>query len=381
MPHEITFSQLPAGYNITPVRKGDETSIIVREFTSSEDGDLFMERLEGFPSEVINKIPPGSGITPANVSHMLVIVRRDGTGTAYVNEVQLIIQALAKNKDIKAGDAVYADDIADIGKLIFKDINIPVDAGILFLFSLGWRKGLYFDFKPLLGKDPEPRNYDLEMLCGQYYAYLSFQHLFKIGDDVWNTLIEQQWFPFISLKRRTIESLINYAKSGWNIDELIEPVAAEVTDLIPALLMKWERKRLFQPHYDIFKTATERYTEKDYISATAILYPRIEGLMRTYHLESKKPDRANQDNLARMVVEANIEDRHAYSLLLPNRFERFLKEVYFANFDPGNPNVLSRHTVSHGVAPVELFSLKSATIALLTLDQISFCLGSEREKE
>jgi len=379
MPYKIAFPQLPAGYNAAPVRKGDEASIIVREFTSSEDGDFFTSRLEGFPSQIVSMLPSESRINPSNISHMLAIIRRDKTATVYINEVQFLAQVLTKGRDIEAGDAVYEDDIADIGKIIFKDINIPADAGVLLLFSLGWRKGLYFDFKPLLSKEPELRDYDLELLCGQYYAYLSFQHLFKLNDDEWNKLTDQQWFPFISLKRRTIERLINHARNGWNIDEVIQPIATEVTDLVPSLLRKWETKRFFKPHFPIFKKAAERFLEHDYISTTSILYPRIEGLMRTYHLDSKQPDSASQDNLIRSVTAANAEQRHAYSLLLPGKFQRYLKDVYFASFDPANPKVLSRHTVSHGVAPADLFSLKAALIGLLTIDQISFCLGSEKE--
>ena len=379
MPYEITLPQLPAGYNFIPVKKGEKVSVIVREFTSSEDGDLFMSRLEGFPTDIINLLPGESEIKPANVSHMLAIIRRDRKATVYVNEIEFIAQVLTKGRDIEAGEVVYEDDVADIGRLIFKDINIPPDAGLLFLFSLGWRKGLYYDFRPLLGKEPELRDYDIEMLSGQYLAYLSFQHLFKIKDEEWNKLLEQQWFPFISLKRRTIEKLINHAKNGWNIDELIEPISVEVDELVPSLLKKWERKRFFQGHFPILRKAAERYLEKDYISATSILYPRIEGLMRTYHLDTNQPDRASQGNLTRAVVEAHADQRHAYSLLLPGRFQRYLKEIYFANFDPNNPKVLSRHSVSHGVAPADLFSQKAALIGLLTLDQISFCLGSETD--
>lgn len=35
------------------------------------------------------------------------------------------------------------------------------------------------------------------------------------------------------------------------------------------------------------------------------------------------------------------------------------------------------NTVSHGVAPAELFSLKGAIIGLLILDQLSFYVGSQ----
>jgi hypothetical protein len=382
MPYEITFKDLPAGCAISSAKDGENIVIAVREFTSSEDGDLFISRLEGFPSEIIRMLPPESGIRSSMVDNMLVIMRQDKTATVYVNEIFFLAEVLNKGRDMEAGQPVYTDDIADVRKLSFKDFNlkditIPPDAGVLFLFSQGWRKGFYFDLKPFASEHPEPRDYDLEMLCGQFYAYLSFQHLFKISEDEWNRLIAQQWFPFISLKNGTIQEIVNYARNNWNIDELTERIANELAEMIPSILNKWEKNKLFESHFALFKQATERFLEKDYISATAILYPRIEGLMRSYHMASNQSIKPTQKNLVASVVDAKATERHGYSLLLPNNFRRYLEKVYFANFDPDDPKILSRHTVSHGVAPAENFSLKGAIIGLLILDQLSFYIGSQ----
>jgi len=42
MPFEIKLNEVSVGYAQTPVQKGENASIIVREFTSSEDGDLLL---------------------------------------------------------------------------------------------------------------------------------------------------------------------------------------------------------------------------------------------------------------------------------------------------------------------------------------------------
>jgi hypothetical protein len=76
-------------------------------------------------------------------------------------------------------------------------------------------------------------------------------------------------------------------------------------------------------------------------------------------------------------VDARASEMHNYSLLLPNNFRRYLEDVYFAHFDPNNPDVLSRHSVAHGVAPADDYSLKGASVGLLILDQLSFYLGSQ----
>lgn len=198
-----------------------------------------------------------------------------------------------------------------------------------------------------------------------------------MSDEDWNTLITQQWFPFISLKRRTIEDIIDYAANGWMIDSLTERIAAEVESMIPSLLTKWIRNKLFKPHFALIKQAAERFIEKDYISATSILYPRIEGLMRAHHNTLEQPTRASQNSLVDSTLQAKATERHSFSFLLPANFRRYLEEVYFADFDPATPEILSRNTVSHGVAPAEFFSLKGAVLGFLVLDQLSFYIGTE----
>ena len=124
---------------------------------------------------------------------------QDGTGTAYINEMPLSIKIRPKRNIHKKGDAVFSEDIADIQKLRMHNVTIPPEAGFLILFSVGWRKGLFYDFEPLDG--PE-RDFDVELLLGQYYAYLSRQGLFKITETEWECLMEQRWFPFIFPERR-----------------------------------------------------------------------------------------------------------------------------------------------------------------------------------
>lgn len=377
MSYEIKFSDLPGGYSVTSARSGNDVTIALREFTSSEDGDFFISRLEGFPSQVIGMLPQALGARPSMVDHLLAIIRRDKTATVYLNEIPIIAEILVKGRDLEPGQPVFADDIADIRRVTFKDIEIPNDAGVLFLFSQGWRKGFFYDLGPLAGEEPRLRDYDLPALCGQYYSYLSFQNLFKISESEWNRMISQGWFPFISLTRSTIQEIISYARNEWDIDDLGERIAAEVKGLISSFLVKWEKNSLFAPHFEILKQATERFLASDYISANSILYPRIEGIMRAHHLITKQETKPTQSNLVSSVLESRAEERHAYSMLLPNNFLRYMREVYFANFDMTSPGILSRHSVAHGVVPAKTLSLKGAVVGLLILDQLSLFLGGK----
>jgi hypothetical protein len=373
MSYEITLDEMPAGY-LCSVNENGEAVVCIREFSSSEDGDSFISRLEGIPAKLISLLPRESGIRAGIVDHLLAIIRPDKTATVYVNELNITLKVQIK-RSMEAGSLVYADDVADVDRLSFNGVSFPNNAGILFLFSVGWRKGLFFDFSVLGPNTTTPREYDPEVLFGQYYAYLDFQQLFKITDDEWKSLLAQGWFPFISLTRKTLKDIFGHLRSGQNIDDLTEKIAEEVNAMIPSMVERWKSSPIFQQHGAIFEQAAERYLQQDYISATSILYPRIEGLMRSYHLSLNKPDRASQGNLVSAVVEGKGHDSRNYSFLLPDNFRRYLKEVYFAGFDPQNPTVLSRHSVSHGVAPVSNFALKETVIGLLILDQLSYYIG------
>jgi hypothetical protein len=60
---------------------------------------------------------------------------------------------------------------------------------------------------------------------------------------------------------------------------------------------------------------------------------------------------------------------------MPARFRAYLSSVYFREWRPGqSPTHVSRHTVSHGVAPQDRFDLKSAMIAVLTTLQLGLYL-------
>ena len=98
----------------------------------------------------------------------------------------------------------------------------------------------------------------------------------KIRDSEWEQMFNQKWFPFISLQPTTIQSIINHIRAGWDIDELLEPIAREVADGAESMREKWKRNEIFHDHLSLLDTGLERFIAQDYISAISILYPRIE---------------------------------------------------------------------------------------------------------
>jgi hypothetical protein len=374
MPIQIKFDDLPAGYALSSTKPGEMVKVATNEFCSSEDGDHFIRRLEGIPSNILGKLPAEHRLNPSVIDHMLAVIRLDKTATIYVNELKILGQMQVK-RDVKQGDLVFSNDIADLKAIRFVDVEIPADAGVVFLFSVGWRKGLFFDLSPILPKSDGPRTFDLNTLLGQFYAYLMFQEFFKITESAWNRLFSQGWFPFISLHTETVQELVNYANAEWNLDEVLDKVSSEVRDGLPKWHEKWKRSKYFADHLDVLGVAVERFLSSDFVSAVAILYPRIEGVMRSYHIALTPDAPQTQAGLVQSSLSGVNHVMRPRTLLLPEKFKTYMSDIYFANFDPKSPKGLSRNTVAHGVAPLDEYSEKSAVIGFLLLDQLSFYMA------
>jgi hypothetical protein len=382
MPYEIKLDYLPAGITAESVKEGENVTIITREFTSSEDGDIFIKRLEGTPSDIINYVAKQvikSPISYSQIDHLLALIKKDQSATVYINEIPIATDVLIKSAGKKKGEIIYQDEIAEIINVRFDGINIPDDVGVVFLFSIHWRKGLFFDFSSF-SDSYKTRGYEFETLIGQFFSYLHFQDLFKISDLAWENLFSQKWFPFMTLKNETVKDMISHANNGWDIDVLIEKISNELAEMLPIALERWKTNDLFKDEMQFFETAAKRFLEEDYVSSSSILFPRIEGLLRKVQNSSNPSLKASQKNLIKTLGENFPEERKSYSFLLPFKFQMYLDEVFFKNFDTSMAVEISRHSVSHGVVPINEFNQKSSIIALLIIDQLYFYLLSNKKK-
>jgi hypothetical protein len=253
-------------------------------------------------------------------------------------------------------------------------VPLPDDAAIVLVMSAGWRKGLFFDFGPI--NDHGSRRYDLSQLLSSYFAYLQNQAVFALKEGDWSYLIEQLWYPFVGLSKSLLKTLVGRAQSRDSLDILVPKVREEVLKRLPTYLEAWKKRSVFAPHFQLLKHAADEFVEADYVSATAILFPRIEGLLREVQLATAPEQKVTQSSMSQHLVGAGGA-RELHSWLVPPMFRRYIEEAYFANFQPGQPAKLSRNTVSHGVAAATDFNEKAAVIGLLVVEQIHWFLPNE----
>ena len=200
------------------------------------------------------------------------------------------------------------------------------------------------------------------------------QLVFKLDESQWEILFSQGWFPFVSLPKRILRQMISAVRSGSGTEQYTQSVVEAIRAMAPLIRSRWREPALYQEHLPLLEHAMERFLEGDYVSPTSILYPRIEGILRSIHTASGAASSFNQSRLAEAAVDAWVDKVHDYSWLLPNRFKEYLEKVYFAGFSPGQPASLSRHSVGHGVAQPRDFDQKHACIAILIVDQLRFLL-------
>jgi len=262
------------------------------------------------------------------------------------------------------------NDIAEIEKLRFEGIAIPDQAALFWVFSVGWRKGVYFDFQPL-HLEGTRRDYDHERLFGSFWSYLARQHLFSLSEPGWCYLFDQGWFPFIGLSDKLVKTLVGRAEQNDAVDILVSKVAEEIEAKLPAMIETWSKTPELRPHLPILERAAERFMEGDFVSATGLLYPRIEGILRTMNAARQGKKSPKSHDLVESLLR-DTEPLHCFSWLLPDRFRRYLREVYFRSFKPGEEVRLSRHSVSHGIASAEEFNQKAACIGLLVVHQMFY---------
>ena len=377
MPVEVNLGNPPAGVAVSFARAGEKVKVCALEFTSTEDGQHFIRRLEACCTHILERLP--EPVSPSQVDHMLVVYRRDGTAEVYVNELEVRAEARATGA-VGAGDRVTKDDVAEIRSLDL-GVAVPRDAGFLFLFSVGWRKGLFYDLVPTHIPDGHPRDYEIGPALGRMYFRVLFQERFGLSDDDWNRLFLAQWFPFVGLRSSTADDLISHVQGGVDPDRLVDRIVEETKARLPRMADSWAGRASFGPHMALLEHAIERFLADDPASCTALLFPRIEGILRRRHAELGSGKKPHRDNLVRTATESAIR-RDNDSLLLPRRFRDYLRKVYFAGFLPKDDDVkASRDSVGHGVAPASAFDRKAAVLGLLTVDQLFYFLSDEVASE
>jgi hypothetical protein len=350
---------------------GEQVEVLTRAALTSDSGEFYT---------YIEQIPGIIGARDVFINwdstfQFLALLHEDGTGDLYLNDFPVMIEAQAR-RDIQAGEAVGEEDLGDIRRLQFPTITIAATDKIIYCFKCGWKFGLYFDLDRRKPMDTE----QLWATLGGLYRYLRFQYVYKVlqGGPQFERMMRDGWFPFVELLGNRYRTLLRaYRKDPPDEADVDKVVAAFGEELCGRIRQRWQKHPVLAEKRVLLEAGVNAFLkggEEGAIHCIKTLLPEIEGILRMLYLkETGRGDNVKVPELIAHIVEkGRAKAGSEHSLLLPQPFLEYLRDVFFANFNLETGQVaLSRHSASHGVARAEEYTRVRALQAILVLDQIA----------
>ncbi|QMS75883.1 hypothetical protein [Aeromonas veronii] len=369
--YEIQLKERLIGYSASVAKEGEQVKINISGMTSTEDGDLHLKYLNGFPAMILSSL--NKDIQPCDIKNMVVLVSKDLKAKVYINEIEIHGQVHVKATNIERGQEVKKDDISGFERIQLKGIEFTEDQAYCCILSYGWDRIYIFDFSPLDDKFERKIEYDVEKLLGSCFSYLTFGTFHKIPPSVWNNILRQNWFPFYALKLSTVESLISHARNEWDIDELMEDIEHDTLLYIEERRQAWGNDQNLASFISFLDRAMARHKENDFLSSSLIIYPKIEALIRKSFI-TDHPDKEGrqQKALIEHITEKTTRSISALTTFIPDKFRRYLEDCYFKDFSVTcDTNPVSRHSIAHGASTIDKFDKKASLLGLLVFSQIT----------
>lgn len=373
---EVSNNELVCGFAGETVKEGEKVLLCYRKFLSPYSGIILYRILDQISSVYLKKWLNDNNKSESCINNCLILISKEKS-KIYIN-IPTKAEMISKRTVMK-GDAITTDDIGDIRKIHLEGVDIDTYGGIIYIFSYKWMKCVYFDYSQVLPDNLQTEEEldkckieDIEFLFASLHAYMIFPEVLMMKPEVEEKMFEIGWFPFIRLLGRRFKLIHDHLINDLNIEYAeIEVVDSFDNETVKNLMENWMKKETFKKHEKIIETGIQRYLENDYISSIHVLYPRIEGLMRYIYLGTGC--KATQTGLVDKLIQIGKGNHPKSNLFLLDKFNIFLKEFYFNNFDLESGRVeLSRHSLSHGVVSENELNRIRAFQGILILDQIFY---------
>lgn len=276
-----------SGFAMENGRPDKIVKVLCRSFITSDEVS-FYTLIEGLTEVFLLK----AAINEPFVNNFLILHHSDLTVDIYVNDLPIAIEFLSK-RDIKKGENVFENDIVDVRRLRFIDININKTDHVVFLFKQGWRFGLFFDFT---NNGTSQYEIDLNQLyfdLGSYYKKLAYIYLYKTLENsvYFSEMKSDGWFPYIELLGHDYRDLSKAYDNKFifpdTVNKLLEGFNEE---RVEKLTSKWWKNPLYLKKRKLLEAGTNsflRNNEEGFITGIKTLYSEIEGILGYLIFEDK----------------------------------------------------------------------------------------------
>ena len=362
--------------------KNEDGSLIIatRDFLHSAREPAFSQFLESITNIIFEKT--GKNIKPYMIETLYISVDSNNKAKVSINETEIMLYGFSK-KEVAVGDAISINDIAHIKSLKLCSKNNNESHKFIFLFNIGWRRGVCFDLHPINIESNTPMANNNHWIA-QSYSFILFTLRLHLDGNSWKYLINNKFFPFISLNENSIKVLVNLSKENNKcFDEILaKNIFPDFEKTLVNLKEKWRKNTIIKVESSFIDVAVERYLAEDYISCISVIYPRIEKILRLHlsrHSEEPHLRKTYAPKNLSDSIQLNIsETSYPHTPLLTARFSHYLECCFFESFNANSfEEKINRNSVGHGVASVEYFNRKYSTIAFLIIDQLYYYLNAD----
>ncbi len=302
--------------------KGGETVPVLTRASITSDQPDFYTYIEHISNIFFSRV----GISPSAVYQLLILIHEKLNADIYINDFPIAVELVAK-RDIEKGEKITNEDIADIRRLKFLNIEIVETDKVIFCFKADWKFGLFFDLDRAKRLDIDK----MLLTLGSLYRYLSFQYVYKFLESQaqFEEMMKDGWFPFIEIISNEYKLISQAYANKFNFDNKIEKIIANFDRArIEKITNKWWKNQIFKSKRGILQAGIKAFLQDDkggYINCINTLLPQVEGIIRLqYFSETGKSKKVGISELLKYLIEkGKIKSGSDYSLFLPIPFFKF----------------------------------------------------------
>ena len=158
------------GVAAEPALQGQTAKICTRLMMTSDD-PLFHTIAENLSAAIEHAAATDrKKVDLRRASTALLVVKPNGAADLWVDSAAMTLTIMAK-RSVKAGSAIFEDHIGDIVGMDFPAAGVTTASGIICVFRVGWRFGLFFDLDRARPLDLSAMRRDL----GRCFVYCAIE--------------------------------------------------------------------------------------------------------------------------------------------------------------------------------------------------------------
>jgi hypothetical protein len=301
------------------------------------------------------------------------------------DEVRIVMQALPVYRlGGQPGEEFPFEEALDIRRLSFSGVNMEAE-GFLWIRADESSVELYFNFLPARD-DSSPITTafvqsaatftdELQQSLGRVVFRRLYEGVFATEGNLRDKMAADGWCPSPLLLPDAWRQMVSAYAAGDPNTAADVAIAAVSTKAFQRTLAEWRSAEPYSVDAPVLERGIERYLAGDYISATAVLLPRLEGLSN--RLRGARGLGLKDSPTAVFAELDALASADICEAWLPQEIRDLLRGVldhfFLRRFRPSDPDacdVLGRHAHAHGITAPEHYTQAYALKVILTLDAL-----------